>query len=249
MSGHFRFEIATFLVVAGFGTPAASNPLTDLFSPNAAPAAAAVAPDPAQEECLLQPGKSVAPGQHWVYHHDGHRKCWFQAEASTPLARKAVHRHVARQRAAPEENEAAPRKQEEAVEDARAEMLSAAPAEASKPASHAPEIKLVDATPIHAASAAALAPAAPVVANAASDQVTPNRPTPPQLNEETLLAAASATPDAVDTSAISAGPIAVSAPETREVGGWSMVSWLGVLLMALGGVALLGASRTRHRAA
>jgi len=251
MSGHWRFEFAAFLLVAGFATPAASNPFTDLFSPNATPEAAAPAPAPAhpQEECLLQPGKSTAPGQHWVYRHDGHRRCWFQAEAGTALARKPVHRRAERQRAASEENKSAPREQEETVEDARAEMLSSAPAEAFQRASHAPELKLVDAIPVPATGAAALVPATPVVGNTVSDQVTPERPTPLQLNEEALLAAAPTALDAVDNSVNSAGPVAVSTPEASEAGGWSMASWLGVLLMALGGVALLGASRTRRRAA
>ena len=249
MFGHFRFGVAAFLLVAAFATPATSNPFSDLFSPNAAPVAAAAAPTPAQEECLLQPGKSTAPGQHWVYRHDGNRRCWFQAEVSTALARKAVHRHDARQRAAPEESESAPRKQEEAVEDARAEMLSFASAGAAQPTSHASEIKLVDATPISATSAAALVPGAPVVGSAASDPITPERSTPPQLNEETLLAAAPAVPDAIDTSAISVAPIAVSTLEASEDGRWSWASWLGLLLIVLGGAALLGASRTRRRVA
>ena len=127
MFGHFRSAFAALLLVAGFATPAASNPLTDLFSPNAASEAAPAASAPTQEECLLQPGKSTAPGQHWVYHYDGRRKCWFQAEASTALAKKPVHRHAPRQRTAQEESESAPRKEEKAVEDARAEMLGSAP--------------------------------------------------------------------------------------------------------------------------
>lgn len=247
MSDHFRFGFAALLLVASFATPAASNPLTDLFSPNAVPVAAAAAPAPAQEECLLQPGKSTAPGQHWVYHHDGHRKCWFLAEASTALTRKAVHRHGARQDAAPEENEFAPRKQEEAVEDAHAEMLRSPPAQSAQPASRAPGTKLVNSASVPTTGAAALALATPVVGDDASDQVTPERPTPPQLNEETLLAAAPETPNALGTSSNSPAPIAVSTPEASETGGWSTASWLGGLLMAPGSVALLGASRTRRR--
>jgi hypothetical protein len=246
MSGHFRFGVAAFLLVAGFATPAASNPLTDLFSPKAAPVAAAAVPVPAQEECLLQPGKSTAPGQRWVYHHDGHRKCWFQAEASTALARKAVHRHITGQRAAPEENESAPRKQEEAFADARDELPRSTSAETSEPASHAPERKLVDATSSPATGAAALVPATRVVGAPVNDQVTPERPKPLQLNEEALLAAAPAASDAIDTFANSAAPVAVLSPEASEDGRRSTASWLGVLLMILGGLALVGASRTRR---
>ena len=114
MSGHVRFGFAALLVIA-FSTPAASNPFTDLFSPSPAPEpapAAPAAPAPAADACLAQPGTSTAPGQHWVYRYDGHRKCWFQAEASTAVARKPVHRHAARQRAAaPDDTESAPRGQ------------------------------------------------------------------------------------------------------------------------------------------
>jgi hypothetical protein len=247
MFGHFRFGFAALLLVSGFVTPAASNPFTDLFSPNTVPEAAA-APAAAQEACLLQPGKSTAPGLRWVYRRDGHRKCWFQAEAGTALARKPVNRHAARRRAAAQESEALPRKDKEAIEDARAEILKPAPAGASEAMSHAPEITLVEATPIADTRVAAIVPAAPVLSEETSDPVTPERPTPPQLNEEALLAAAAAVPDPVDTSAVSPPTIAASTPEVREAGRWSISSWLGLLLMALGGIALLGSSRTRRRA-
>jgi uncharacterized membrane protein len=247
MFGHFRFGFAALLLVSGFVTPAASNPFTDLFSPNIVPEAAAGAPAAAQEACLLQPGKSTAPGQRWVYRRDGHRKCWFQAEAGTASARKPVNRHAARRRAAAQESESSPRKEKEAIEDARAEMLKPAPAGASETMSHAPEIKLIEATPIAETRVAAIVPAAPVLPEETSETVTPQRPTPPQLNEEALLAAAAAVPDPVDTSAISPPMIAASTPEVSEAGRWSISSWLGLLLMALGGIALLGSSRTRRR--
>lgn len=113
------------------------------------------------------------------------------------------------------------------------------------PAPRSPEVKLVAATPVPATDASALVPAIPVPDNAENDQVTPDRPTSPQLSEETLLAAAPTKPDAVDASAF-AVPITVSAPEVSEAGPWPMASWFGVLLMALGGVTLLAAGRTRR---
>src|SRR5262249_1147964 len=131
MSGHLRFGFAAFFLVAGFSTPAASNVLTDLFAPKPAPEAAAAASAPAQVECLRQPGTSTAPGQRWVYRYDGHRKCWFQAEENTAAAKKPVRRQAVRSRAAPDEEEAAPRRQtepkeqkEKAVENAHAELVS-----------------------------------------------------------------------------------------------------------------------------
>ncbi|HLZ01677.1 MAG TPA: hypothetical protein VKR55_05915 [Bradyrhizobium sp.] len=196
MSGHLRFGFAAFLLVAGLSTPAAANPFTDLFSSNAAPepAAAAPAPAPAADACLSQPGASTAPGQRWVYRYDGHRKCWFQAEASTALARKSVHRHAARQPvAAPDENGPAPRAQK-AVEDARDEMLSSAPAQTPQPAPSAqtpqgtpptqasettpPAIKLVKVVPVRI-GAAAQTPPAPVPSTPGADQPTPGQPAPP----------------------------------------------------------------------
>lgn len=245
MSGHLRFGFAAFLLVAGFVTPAASNPFTDLFSPNAAPdaAAAAPAPAPAQEECLLQPGKSTAAGQRWVYRHDGHRKCWFQAEAGTALARKPVHRHAETQRAAaPEENQPAPRK-EEAVEDARAEMLSSALAEAPQPTPTAPQI--VDTVPVPATGGAPLVPPAPVLARPGADQLTPDQPMRRPADVETLLADAPAASDEA-ASVAPATPVAVQSAETGG-GGGSTTPWLGVLLMVLGFAALLSASRTLRR--
>lgn len=242
MSSHLRFGFAAFLLVAGFVTPAASNPFTDLFSPNAAPDAAAAAPAPAQEECSLQPGKSTAAGQRWVYRHDGHRKCWFQAEAGTALARKPVHSHAARPRAAaPEENESAPRK-EEAVEDARAEMLSSASAEVPQPTPPAP--KVVPTVPV--TGGAVVVPPSPVPARPGADQLVPDQPTRRPVDVEKLLADAPAASDEV-ASVPSATPVVFPSVETGGGGGWP-TPWLGVPLMVLGFAALLSASRTLRRA-
>ena len=232
MSGHLRFGFAAFFLVAGVSTPAASNVLTDLFSPK--PAAAA-APAPAPDQCLRQPGTSTAPGQRWVYRYDGHRKCWFQAEENTALARKPVRRQAVRQRvAAPEDNESAPRRQE-AVEDARAEMLSSPPAEAPQPTPPEPTLKMV--RTVRVTDAAAMVPSAPVLDTPATDQPTPDQPTPRRVDVERLLADSPAASDEV-ASVPSATPIAGS--------GATMEAWmtprLGVLLMMLGGVALLSAS-------
>src|SRR6185312_291832 len=102
MTGHLRFGFAA-LLLAGFSTsPAAANPLADLFSINATPAKAstpappeASAPAPAEEKCLSQPGKSTAAGQHWFYRLQDHRRCWYQAAAGSVKARKQrVHHRV-----------------------------------------------------------------------------------------------------------------------------------------------------------
>src|SRR6516165_2565402 len=168
MSRHLRSCFAACVLLAGLSTsPASSSPFDFLF--NAAPAEA-TAPRPAEEECLPHPGKST-DGQHWVYRFDGHRKCWFQVADEVATAKKAVHHRAAKQRvAAPEESEAAPRKRKGVV-DARAELLRSAPAETPQ---QTPDFKVADAT----AEAAALVPAVPVVAKPATDQLTPDNPTP-----------------------------------------------------------------------
>src|SRR6266566_4563152 len=165
MSGHLRFCFAAFLVLAGLSTsPASSNPFA-AFLGQTAPAEA-TAQAPAEEECLPQPGKSTADGQHWVYRFDGHRKCWFQAAEGT-VTKKPVHHHAAKHVAAPKENEAMSRKRNEVV-DARAELLRSAPAETPQPAPSAPELKVVDAAPVAATGAAVLVPPAARSAVAAS---------------------------------------------------------------------------------
>ena len=135
MSGHWRFCVAAFLFFAGLSiSPASSNPLTDLL--NSAPKEAA-APASAEAACVQQPGKSTAPGQHWVYRLDGHRKCWFQANEAQVSVR-LIHRHTVKRAAvAPEENEAAPRKK--MVLDARAQLLNSTPATAPQSVASAPE--------------------------------------------------------------------------------------------------------------
>ena len=172
MSGHLRFCFAAVVLLAALPTsPASSNPFTDLF--NAAPAPVqAAAPASAEEECLPRPGKSTAAGQRWVYRFDGHRKCWFQTAQGIATVKKQVRHGAAKPPVAvPEENETAPPKQN-AVVDARAELLRSAPPEASQPTPAAPEFKVVDAASVPATGPAASVPPAPVafpVAEAADD--------------------------------------------------------------------------------
>ena len=125
MSGYRRICVAVSLLFAGFSSsPALSNPLTDLFNPPPAEAPAAAPAPAAREQCLSQPGRATA-GQHWVYHLDGHRKCWFQtAETAVSVKRLVRHRTAKQPAIASEENEAELRKKP--VADARAQLLSAA---------------------------------------------------------------------------------------------------------------------------
>jgi len=145
--------------------------------------------------------------------------------------------------AAPEENEAAPRKQK-AVADARAELLSA-PAEASQPTRLAP--KVVDAASALSTGAAAVVPPAPAERRA-TDQLAPDHATPRVIVAKTRLATAPAPGDAVADSAPLAAPVPVPVAEAANDGrGW-MATLLGVLLMALGLVSILGSSTNLREA-
>jgi hypothetical protein len=244
MSGHLRFCFGAIVLLAGLSTaPASSNPFADFF--NVAPQTA-IAPASAERECLPRPGKSTADGQHWVYRLDGHRKCWFLAAEGIATVKKPVHHHAAKDRAgAPAENETAWRKQE-ALVDARAELLRSAP-ETSQSMPPASKLKVVDAASVVAIGAAALVPSAPV-ANRATDQLTPDHPTQRQVDVETLLAAAPAGSDAVSVSVAPASPVAFPIAEAGDVGRSWTASWLGLVLMTLGLVSVLSSSRTVRKA-
>jgi len=192
---------------------------------------------------LPRPGKSTAHGQHWVYRLDGDRKCWFQAAEGIATVKKRVHHHVAKHGiAAPAENETTQRERE-AVVDARAELLRPAPAEMSQPTPPGSDLKVVDAASVVATGPRPPAPPA-LVANRATDQLTPDHPTPRQVDVETVLEAApAATSDAVAASVPPAPAVAFPIAEASDDGwGWT-ANWLGMLLMALGLVSVLSSSR------
>jgi hypothetical protein len=247
MSRHLRFCFAACVLSAGLATaPASSNPLTDLFRQatfgQTAPAqptpAQPTAQAPAEEQCLSRPGKTTAPGQHWFYHLDGHRKCWFQAAQGTAQSKKSARDRATKHTAAAKENEAAPAKPRAAA-NARAELPSPSPAQAPDPAPRAPEIKVVDA----ATDAPTLVPAVPVGTHPAADQFTPEHPTPPQVDVEKLLATAPPATDAVASYAPPATSVAVPTVEAGENARGASANWLGALLMTLGFVSVLSASR------
>jgi hypothetical protein len=231
MSGHLRLCFGAFVLLAGLSTASASsNPFANFF--NVAPQTA-TAPASTERECLPRPGKSTADGRHWVYRLDDHRKCWFLAAEGIAAVKKRVHHHAAKGRvAAPAENETAWRKQD-ALVDARAELVRSAPAK-SQPIA-ASKLKVVDA----AIGAAALVPSAP-------DQLTPDHPTQRQVDVETLLAAAPAASDGVALSVAPTSPVPIA--EAADDGRGLAANWLGLMLMALGLVSVLSSSRTVREA-
>jgi hypothetical protein len=237
MSSHWRCWGSAFLLFAGFSvTPAFSDPLTDLtdlFSPSTKEAAA---PAPTQEECLLQPGKSTL-GQHWVYRLEGHRKCWFQTDEANVSTKKQAHHHAEKQPVVPPaKNEAALR--EKKILDARAQLLSAAPAEALPPTDPAPEV--VDAASVPINGTATLVPAAPAVTAPPIDQLRSQQATQHPVDVDKLLAAGSLKSDAVDTSMPAATSAAPAMPDAGQ-GNWELTATrAGLVLVALGLVFLLG---------
>lgn len=236
MSGHWRFQVAAFLVFAGFSSsPASSNPLTDLFNVAPSPPKEAAAPAPAQEACVPQPGKSMA-GKHWVYHFDGHRKCWFQADEATVSARKPIHHHtVKRSAVAPEEHEATQR--QKAALDARAQLLNAAPAGAPQATAPAPET--IDTASVPASEATTPVREAPTAAWPTTDQVTPDRATRPSVDVETLLAASTLDQD-TPTSSMPPPPTP-DAPSVASLDDWELkAARVGMLLIVLGFAFLFG---------
>jgi hypothetical protein len=111
----------------------------------------------------------------------------------------------------------------------------------------APEVKVANAASALTTGAAAFVPPAPVEM-LATDRLTPDHRAPREVDVETLLAAAPAARGAVAASVPKAGPVAFPIAEAADDGlGWT-ATWLGVLLMALGLVSILGASRPLREA-
>ncbi|WP_156947058.1 hypothetical protein [Bradyrhizobium sp. WSM3983] len=235
MSGHLRFWFVAIVLLAGLSTSSASsNSLSEFF--NAGPATAA-APASAEVECSTRPGKSTADGQHWVYRVEGQRRCWFQVAEGTETVKKLVqHRDAKHRVATAEENKTAARNRK-AVVDARAELPRSTPEDTSRPSPSAP-VQAVDAGPVLATGITTRVSPVPL-SKRANDRLTADEIRPRQVDVEALLAAVPATSDAVVASAT---PRAFSTAEAGDDGwGWT---WLGMLLMALGLLSVLSASRT-----
>ncbi len=158
--------------------------------------------------------------------------------------KKQAHRPAAKHHLATSQaDETAGRKRKAAV-DARAELLRSEAAETSRLAAPAPALEVVDAEPVLGTGITTLVPPT-AIPNRADHQLTPDHSKPRQIDVETLLAAAPAVSDVVASSAPSAlvtVPTAQAGDDGRE---WT---WVGVLLMTLGFVAVLSSSRTLREA-
>lgn len=218
-------------------TSASSRPFFSFFNADSAPAPAA--PAPAEVVCLSQPGKS-ADGLRWVYRVEGRRRCWFQVAEGAETAKSPVRHRAARDRVAKyrvamsEENRTAAYKPKPAV-DARAELPRSAPEETSRPSPSVPA-QVVDASPVLATGIANRGSPASL---SKRDRLTADEITLRQVDVEALLAATPAPSDVVAAAAV---PLALSTAEAGD-DGWGS-TWLGMLLMALGLLSVLSASRT-----
>jgi hypothetical protein len=185
---------------------------------------------------LSRPGKP-ADGQHWMYRVDGRRKCWFPVAADTLAAKKAVRRYAATRRVGDDQlSKDAPSKGE-AVENARAELLRAAPTLQPPPPAPADKaVYVVDAASSPATGAAALVPPPPALSKA--DQPRGDDSIPRPRDVETLLAATPADSDVAAVSVSAAAAVTDPAVETGERQWWT-AQWIGPLLMSLGGLMLL----------
>jgi len=275
MSGPLRIRFAAVFILAGLSTsPASSNIIDTLLNrtPEEAATPAQAKDAAAKDECLSRPGKPVE-GQHWRYRLDGSRRCWFLGPEDAATSRQRVHHTVKRRLAASEEDEAAPRKRK-AVVDARAELVRPAPEETLQPRP-VTAVKVVDAAPsvpatgtsIPAASASvpAAAPSIPAAGAATSVPATGAAalvPPPPVLvqadpppseqsnvrrdNVEALLAASPASSEAVAASTPPLTTVALAVVMDEDAPWWRS-RWFGPLLMALGLISLLFATRPFQR--
>lgn len=241
MSGHLRFCFASFVLLAGLSNSSAfSNPLSGFFNAGPAAAPAPTSAEVAEVECLSRPGKSTADGQHWVYRVEGRRRCWYQRAEGTETVKKLVRHRAARHRVAMAEEDKAAARKRKAVVEARAELQRSVAVDTSRPSPSAP-VQVVDADPVLATAIATRVSPAPLFKRA--NRLTADEITPRQVDVEALLAATPAASDVVAASAPSATPLAFSTAEAGDdPRGWT---WLGMLLMALGLLSVLSASRTR----
>jgi hypothetical protein len=121
--------------------------------------------------------------------------------------------------------------------DARAELPSSSLAERA-PTPPVGEVKVADAASVFDAGTPALMPAAPVT-DLPSGELTLERPVPPRVEVEKLLESATANSPAM--------PMDARHEEVRDDARSTMATWLGVLLMTLGGFSMLSSSRAlRH---
>jgi hypothetical protein len=232
MSGHLRFCILASFLFAGLtmAAAAASNPLAALFGQSVEAAPQALA----KPECLSRPGISTIPSQHWFYHSDGHRKCWFLAPGRIATSRRPATDRTAKLAAA--RNVAA--RKREAVADARDELLTSTSPQTAGPA---PKVELVDVVPVSPLGASRAVPMASVAANPTSDQTASAQTAPPQFGGGAVLVARA--PVSVATPSFIVSPLAASQDVPDDSGRWSNASWIGRLLIAMGIVSLLSASR------
>lgn len=234
MSGYLPMWFVSLVLVETLSIGhASSNPLADIFN-TAAPQPTVTSPP--QAECLGRPGNSTPDSLHWVYRMDGHHKCWFLTEGVK--VKKTLRRHLAKDNTASLDENGAARPRQRGVVDARAELLTSAPAEPSQPPH--PEVKVADAAS-DLDTGTTLMSAPPI-----AEHGQPTHSVPSQVDIEQPVAAAPAN-DVVTSSEPPTIPIGVLTAEARNEAPSRTATWLGVLLMMLGMLSILSSSRSlRH---
>ncbi len=222
MFAHLRCFFPALVTLTGVSlSPAYSNPIAERSDPKAATERAA-APAASQETCLSRPGTTSMAGQRWVYHRDGHRKCWFQTTEQPRLRKPGGYRSAnASVVTSPESESIRPKLRR--VEDAQAKLVPLRPeSPQTLPSTLALEVKA--AAPVLSADRAYLL-------TGELDQPEPDKRTARQLDVDIFL-----------TSAPSQRVASHTSQALDDKPGWPTTP-IAVLLMMLGFSAILISNR------
>lgn len=231
MYAHLRFFFCSIAILTGVSTsPSYSNPIDD----SKVATEQAAAPAAPQETCLSRPGKSAIPGQRWVYHTEGNRKCWFQSAEQPRLEKRVRYRSAKPSVAASAENKSILSRPKR-VEDARAELLPFRP-EAPQALPSASGLDVVAAAPVPSADRASLL-------TGELDRLGPDNGAGRRLDADSPLTQAPSQRVASHTALVADTPPVHSTSETLDDKPGLPTTWIAVLLMALGFSSILGSNR------
>jgi hypothetical protein len=234
MFAHLRFFVSVLVILTGVSaSPAYSNPIADLSNSKGA-IERVVAPAVPQETCLLRPGQSAVAGKRWVYHREGHRKCWFPTTEPAQLKKRVRYRPAKASVAASAESQNMQPKPE-SIDDARAELLPAVP-EIPQALPSASGFDVVAAGSVLSAERAS-----PLAAEL--NRLEPDNRAEPRLDTDTDLRRASP-PKSTRHAALvgAAAPVHPASQALDDKLGWP-ATWIAMLLMTLGFISILSSNR------
>lgn len=194
------------------------------------------------DQCLTQPGPKAAPGQHWYYHLEHGRHCWYVRDKGGGVARASSSEAASPSKAQVRTNDTA---DSSVLENARDELsesqgfandeASVAPAKtavAAAPSQTAPAV-----APDAAATATGSAAVAPPLNRAPNADQQPAVSANPAPSSRALPSASSALvppPHSADNSTVEKGPVSSFAP------GNSAASLETLFIVIVGALALAG---------